>query len=1219
MKKIIGFLARPIVWSTLGLALLLLALWVICGLLKLDEQAYLVELLVGTPLGLFLVVYWVRRFLADRRLTRDLAVQARKQAKVAGPDALHDYTALEEEFQRAFRELNEICRKRGLVGGASALPWIMVMGPPNVGKTTALERSGLRFTQRRMQGIGPTKNCTWWLASDAILLDTAGRYAVREEDQKEWAAFLGLLQRRRKHPVDAVVLQVGLDELLDRSPADIERRAVGLRERLDELVQILGVQIPIHLLLNKIDLLDGFQPFFADLTDAERERAWGFGLDTAAAQPRGGVGPALGPLFDEKWRELVMALSARQTGRLLVQQSREGREAALGFPAQVALLQAPLRRFIEVLVEPHPGEEMPRLAAVYLASAVQSGDRRPGARHRLASELGLAAAARLAALPPLEDSSFLRGVFTQVIRHAENAARPSARRLRRMQIEQRAAIGLSMLACLGGCFLLAGRYCADKRWMEQLIVAADRLRQASGPGDVAGKAQDGKILRELQAEQSLLNLLDERPHGALGKPHRAARAILLQRIDASWLLPLRAQLKQDLETASAARYDSPGAEFDRGFQLLKAAHILDGQACAAVSAEETQQAISDFILAQWRRALGPERHLLEVREESDLQRPQSAAGQLQRSLQYFFEQEPSEYARMNSLRPELDQRLRSVARENLSSADAPATVVFMLRASNANLYTKTQQLRASYISDPGIEQVFTRPGCGRFFDKKAASGKHWWKCVLGVEEPKDPINLEEEYREHYLKAWDGWLKELALKPAQKEGKPDALARAEEQLAGLLRPPRPELTQLVELVGVGREDSLVPRSLRRVRQTGCAGWLRKQAVRVNQEVRDIDTPEACKQALAIFDPFTQLAAKPAKDKEPAEEEGAASPAELFRKYLTAAGAMRTTLYDSRNVALNNRGKRALKLVSDTMGGAGELWALDEARRSLMRDLDGRLRGSGVHIQDSGLHQILLQVERDAWAAMLPLAAKAIDDRWKVEVFEPWSQIKAKHKRYTAQDPDRVKDTVEFGKTVKEFSKQVLAPLYQNGDPSHCVLTVMSAPFAEALPLWKNSCEMVQKFIRVSELTDPNKALGGAGSAPSRPPLAVDVPMPSACRGYNARAVRLDDAQNLHTCYVNSARCQHEPSVSKRPSLAVSWGENSSFTQFLHGDDYSLFIKNAGTLEGNHLTFVLPPQETPGQCRGIKVIFELQPAQGGGGAPSKPDNAWKDIDLPPSLLR
>lgn len=1218
MKKMLGFLARPIVFSTLGLALLLAALWLICGLLSLDEQAWLVELLVGTPLTLFLLIYWGTKFLAERRRSNTLAPSRRQPPPAGGSDGVQNFAALEEEWQRAFRTIEEAAKKRGLSGGGKSLPWLLVLGSPAAGKTTALDRSGLRLLkERRTQGIFPTQSCTFFLASDAVFLDTAGRYAAREDEKQEWVALLRFLKRRRRQPLDAVVLTIGCDELLARPPAEIEKNAGLLRQRIDELTHILGVEVPIHIMVNKVDLLDGFAEFFGELPESERDRAWGFSLDIAG--PNALPGQSLVALLDAKLDQLVAALMRRQTERLLVQKTRAGREAVLGFPSEFAALRTPLFRYLEALRDGNPGHEPPRLAAVYFTSAVQTGERRPSWRARLFAELALGATTTHAAPPLSEGSFFLRGLFSQAIRQAERAVRPSVGRLQRLKLEQRLAVCVSMLACAGACFILSGRYLADRQWLEQLEAAVAELNAGALPGGAAHEADDRKLLRELSTEQALLDLLEEKPHGALGRPHRVAREILLKRLDAAWLLPLRAELEQDLKAASATLYDKPGAAFDRGFQLLKAAHIIDGQACEKVSQEELKQAISDFLLAEWRRALGRDRHLLDVREEPDPQRPRSPVGQLQRGLLFFFSAEPEVYAKLNSLH--LDQKLRNEARDNLRSADAPAAVVFMLRASNANLYTKTPQLRAAHLGDPGIEQVFTRAGCGRFFDKKTESGKHFWKCVLGVEEPKDPVNLEEEYRQNYLEAWGGWLKGLSLKPMEGEkgnaAQADALKRAGDTLDGLLRPPRPELLQLVETVGIGREDSPVPKSLRHVRQTGCVGWLRKQAVRVKQEVRDIETPQACKQAFSAFEPFFALRAKPTQDA--ADEDTGPVASELMQKYLSAAGALRTSLYNIRNVALNNRGKQALKLVADTMGGAGELWALDEARRSLIHELDGRMGASHIAVENSGFHTILLEVERDAWAALLPMAARSIDDRYKVEVLEPWSQLKNKHKRYTAQDPERVKDIVDFAKTVKDFSKQVLVPFYQNGDASRCMLTTMPAPFADAVPLARASCELVQKFIRVAEVTDPNKALGSAGSAAKRPPLNADVAMPSSCRGYNARAVALDDGENLHTCYMHSTKCQHEQSMSKRPSLSVSWGESSAFKSYLRGDDYSLFIKNPGNVDGNRLTFSLPAQEAPGQCSGIKVTFELQPAQGGGGAPNKPDTAWKDLDLPPSLLR
>jgi hypothetical protein len=107
--------------------------------------------------------------------------------------------------------------------------------------------------------------------------------------------------------------------------------------------------------------------------------------------------------------------------------------------------------------------------------------------------------------------------------------------------------------------------------------------------------------------------------------------------------------------------------------------------------------------------------------------------------------------------------------------------------------------------------------------------------------------------------------------------------------------------------------------------------------------------------------------------------------------------------------------------------------------------------------------------------------------------------------------------------------------------------------------------------------------------------------------------------VHTCLINSTRCTHAPSLHKRPTLSVSWGESIAFTRYLQGEDYGEFLRSPGTVDGNRLTFVLPAGTAPGQCAGVQVSFELQPAQGGGSAPGRPDTQWKTLELPRSLMR
>lgn len=61
------------------------------------------------------------------------------------------------------------------------LPWYMVIGPQNSGKTTLLECSGLDFPLNQTDGhytrdIQNSQHCEWYFANHAVLLDAAGRF-----------------------------------------------------------------------------------------------------------------------------------------------------------------------------------------------------------------------------------------------------------------------------------------------------------------------------------------------------------------------------------------------------------------------------------------------------------------------------------------------------------------------------------------------------------------------------------------------------------------------------------------------------------------------------------------------------------------------------------------------------------------------------------------------------------------------------------------------------------------------------------------------------------------------------------------------------------------------------------------------------------------------------------------------------------------------------------
>ncbi len=121
----------------------------------------------------------------------------------ADPSRKAELNELKSHLSQAIKTIKT--SKLGHLSGRRALyelPWYMIIGNPAAGKSSAVLHSGLQFpfTEKRtvaLQGVGGTRNCDWFFTTEGILLDTAGRYSVREEDRSEWFGFLDLLKRHR--------------------------------------------------------------------------------------------------------------------------------------------------------------------------------------------------------------------------------------------------------------------------------------------------------------------------------------------------------------------------------------------------------------------------------------------------------------------------------------------------------------------------------------------------------------------------------------------------------------------------------------------------------------------------------------------------------------------------------------------------------------------------------------------------------------------------------------------------------------------------------------------------------------------------------------------------------------------------------------------------------------------------------------------------------------
>ena len=387
-------------WATTlaGVQLIGVMVWVVGPLLEpLDPWPVRLALVMG-----LLVLWAASNLLLDVRAARRdaaLADGAAGQAGALGAKLAEALALMRTHKGRSFRLYEQ--------------PWYAIIGPPGAGKTTALLNAGLEFPLASklglgaVPGVGGTRLCDWWFTTDAVLIDTAGRYTTQDSDQAEdragWEAFLALLRRTRpRQPLNGVIVAIALSDVAG-DPAVLHGHARAIRARIDELGARLGVRPPIYALFTKADLLVGFTEFFDDLDRTGRAQAWGVML------PLGGQpgANALRPLLDRLDRRVFQRLDAEPD---------PGRRAVIaGFPAQLASVMAPLQAFVAAAFGPDGAKSGPMLRGMYFTSGTQEGtpmDRLMGA---LSRSFGLDQRRAASLRPEAGRAYFLQSVLRDVV------------------------------------------------------------------------------------------------------------------------------------------------------------------------------------------------------------------------------------------------------------------------------------------------------------------------------------------------------------------------------------------------------------------------------------------------------------------------------------------------------------------------------------------------------------------------------------------------------------------------------------------------------------------------------------------------------------------------------------------------------------------------------------------------------------------------------------
>ncbi|HEY6906474.1 MAG TPA: type VI secretion system membrane subunit TssM [Ignavibacteriaceae bacterium] len=374
MSAIINFIKNPS--SIMAIAGLLLVILVLV-LGPIFGMSFIVEIAIIVFIFLVVTILILYKKMKDaqkaNQIEASIGSQADSQMQNISPEKKAEIEQFKKQLEAAIASLKNSKIANGKSGKAAlyALPWYMIIGPSAAGKTTAIQNSGLEFPFGKdgFRGVGGTRNCDWFFSTKAIFLDTAGRYVSQTEDRPEWVAFLETLKKNRKRkPVNGVMLAINIDEVINAEKDQLSEHAKNMRQRIDELIENLGVNFPVYFVFTKCDLIQGFVEYFGDFSEIERSQIWGTTFNSQqilAKDPKG--------IFEAAFKKLAAKLFEIRTIRLSSPLKREQRKKVFLFPFQFNSLKQKLTFLIGEVFQHNPYQDNPLFRGFYFTSGTQEG------------------------------------------------------------------------------------------------------------------------------------------------------------------------------------------------------------------------------------------------------------------------------------------------------------------------------------------------------------------------------------------------------------------------------------------------------------------------------------------------------------------------------------------------------------------------------------------------------------------------------------------------------------------------------------------------------------------------------------------------------------------------------------------------------------------------------------------------------------------------------
>jgi type IV/VI secretion system ImpK/VasF family protein len=193
---------------------------------------------------------------------------------------------LKFQISETFRQAAKFLRhKFGTNQYQYQLPWYLILGTLNSGKTSLLKKSNIKELDEYplVEKLFENSVCNIWMYDSAVIIDIDGKIEKIESEKNLRKYIFTVLNRyRRRRPLDGIIITAAYDDLISvkNNQAEnlnlIKNKALNIREQIEMLQKKIKMQLPVYILVTKCDMIAGFREFVNEVPSRYLQNIFGW-------------------------------------------------------------------------------------------------------------------------------------------------------------------------------------------------------------------------------------------------------------------------------------------------------------------------------------------------------------------------------------------------------------------------------------------------------------------------------------------------------------------------------------------------------------------------------------------------------------------------------------------------------------------------------------------------------------------------------------------------------------------------------------------------------------------------------------------------------------------------------------------------------------------------------------------------------------------------------